>query len=331
MTTSRHSSLGTLSRRRLLTLCAFLATGQGQAIAYPRRQATVVVPYAAGGTADIIARLLAEDLQRRVGTTFVVENRGGAGGTLGCAAVAKAAPDGGTLLFTAGGPLTIGPSLMKTVPYSAAQDFTPLALICEVPSMLVVNPKDSSRSLKGLIARGRSKPYELRFASRGIGTSVHLIAELFRLEAGFDAVHVPYRGGAPAMNDLLSGQVDYMFENVPQLLPQVQAGALRALAVTSSTRLPSVPDVPTLNEAGVAGVEVGTWYGLLGPAGLPPPLRLELIDAATASCRDGGFGRRLAEQGAQVDLRTGSDFEAFIRGDEARWRNTIERANIRPG
>ncbi|MBR0834191.1 tripartite tricarboxylate transporter substrate binding protein [Bradyrhizobium manausense] len=318
-----------MSRRSVLALGALLSGSGGTAIAYPKRQVMVVVPYTAGGTADIVARQLCEELQKRLAVTFVVENKAGASGTLGCATVAKAAPDGATLLYTAGGPLTIGPHLMKTVPYAVARDFTPLALICQVPSFLVVNANDSAKTLRDLVAHGRSKPNALRFASPGIGTSVHMIGELFRLQAGFEAVHVPYRGGAPAMNDLLSGQVDYMFENVPQLLPQVQAGTLRALAVTSPARMASAPDVPTLTEAGVPGVEVGTWYGLLGPAALPDAIRAELTDAATEIRRNPAFAGRIGEQGAQGDLRSGTEFEAFIREDDRRWRDTIESANIR--
>lgn len=316
-----------LTRRMVIALPALIAAGSAHAATYPVKQATIVVPYAAGGTADILARMIAKELQARLSVTVIIENKGGAAGTIGCAAVAKAASDGATLLFTAGGPLTIGPNLTKTAPYAAARDFTPLALVCDVPSLLVVNASDPAKTAMDLIRRGKNDA--LRFGSPGVGTSVHLIAELFRLQVGFEAIHVPYRGGALAMNDLISGQINYMFENAPQLLPQVQGGTLRALAVTSATRLASLPDVPTLKEAGVSGVEVGTWYGLLGPKDLAPPAATLLTDAMTEACRSPALISRLSEQGAQMDLRTGQDFISFISNDDRRWRDTIARANIK--
>jgi tripartite-type tricarboxylate transporter receptor subunit TctC len=323
---ARH---GRISRRMLLAAPAIMALAGRRAAAYPVRQATLVVPYAAGGTADIVARLVAQELQQRLGIGVVVENKGGAAGTLGCAAVAKAAPDGATLLFTAGGPLTIGPHLSRNVPYQAATSFTPLALVCQVPSLLVVNAADPAKTTADLVARGRGRPDTLRFGSPGVGTSVHLIAELFRLQAGFAAVHVPYRGGALAMNDLIAGQIDYMFENVPQLLPQVTGGTLRALAVTGSARLASAPAIPTLAESGVGGVEVGTWYGLLGPRGLPEDVAAQLAAGVAAAGQSADFTGRLADQGAQVELRLRSDFAGFMAEDDRRWQDTIARAGIK--
>ncbi|WP_156918195.1 tripartite tricarboxylate transporter substrate binding protein [Bradyrhizobium sp. Cp5.3] len=276
---------------------------------YPNRQVTITVPYAAGGTADILARLMADELRARFGQAFIVENKSGAGGMIGAAAVARAANDGYNLLFTAGGPLTIAPNLGKK---------------------LVVNSSSPIRSVGDLVAAAKSKPGSFKFGSPGIGTSVHLLAELFRLQANLDVIHIPYRGGVLTMNDLLGGQVDYMFENLPQLLPQVSGGTLRALAVTSAARQPTVPAVPTLTEAGITGVEVGTWYGLLGPRDLPPPVAAGLTRAFTDTLRSERFRNRLTELGGEVDGRTGAEFARFIADDDARWRETISRAKIEP-
>lgn len=273
---------------------------------------------------------MADELRARFGQTFVVENKGGAGGMIGAAAVARAANDGYNLLFTAGGPLTIAPNLGKKGSYRASDDFTPIGLVSEIPSLLVVDSSSPIKSVADLVAAANSKPGSFKFGSPGIGTSVHLLAELFRLQANLDVIHIPYRGGAPAMNDLIGGQVDYMFENLPQLLPQVSGGTLRALAVTSAVRQPTVPAVPTLTEAGIKGVEVGTWYGLLGPRDLPPPVAASLTRAFTDTLKSERFRKRLTELGGEVDGRIGAEFARFIADDDARWRETISRAKIEP-
>jgi len=318
-----------ITRRTAVSLAlAGLTSGLARAADYPARAVTLIVPYAAGGTADILARITAETLSEKLGKSFVVENKPGASGMLGCNTVAKATPDGYTLLFTAGGPLTIGPNLTKNAQYRTEADFTPLALVTEVPSFLVVNPKNPARTVADLVATGRAHPKTLNFASPGVGTSVHLLAELFRLEAGFEATHVPYRGGAPAVNDLVSGHVDFLFENVPQLLPQVTGGTLRALAVTAALRLPSAPDVPTLDEAGIKNIGAGTWYGLLGPAGLPAGSSEILTGALRSGLTAAANVQRLADLGVTSDLRTAGDFSTFIARDGARWKSAIERARI---
>lgn len=297
---------------------------------YPTRQVTIVVPYAAGGTADILGRLVAEEMHGKLSQPFVVENKGGASGVIGASAVARAQSDGYTLLFTAGGPLTIGPNLGRNPTYRADTDFTPIGLVSEVPSLLVVNPNSPIKTVSDLVAAAKAKPGDLKYASPGVGTSVHLLAEFFRLQANIDVIHVPYRGGAPAMNDLIGGQVDYMFENMPQLLPQVKGGTLRALAVTAASRQPASPDTPTLTESGIKGVEVGTWYGLLGPKNLPAPVTAALTKAFEEIVRSESFRKRLAELGAGVDGRVGAEFAKFIAADDARWKETIARAKIEP-
>ncbi|WP_170182047.1 Bug family tripartite tricarboxylate transporter substrate binding protein [Phreatobacter stygius] len=320
-----------LTRRACLALpLVGLAPRGGQAADYPARPVTLIVPYAAGGTADILARIVAEAFSTALGQSFIVENKAGASGTIGSNAVAKATDDGYTLLFSAGGPLTIGPNLSKGTPYRTATDFTPIGLLSQVPSFLVVNPNNPAKSVAELVAAGKTQSRKLHFASPGVGTSVHLLAELFRLEAGFEAVHVPYRGGAPAVNDLLGGHIDFLFENVPQLMAQVTAKSLRALAVTAPARIASAPDVPTLDEAGVGNVGVGTWYGLLGPRGLAPAVTTPLARALQKAVTEPAVARRLADLGADIDVRSGDAFARFIAEDSARWKATIERARIEP-
>lgn len=317
------------TRRQILAAPAALAlAGTATALAYPTRPVTLIVPYAAGGTADILARIVAEDLGPLLGQSVVVENKPGASGTIGCNAVAKADADGHVLLFTAGGPLTVGPHLSRNVPYRTDTDFTPIGLLTEVPSFLVVNDRSRFRTAADLIAEARTKPGTLRFASPGVGTSVHLLAELFRLQAGFEAQHIPYRGGAPAVNDLMGGHVDYLFENVPQLLSQVTGGSLRALGVTAPRRLVSAPEVPTLDEAGIGNVGVGTWYGLLGPAGLPADVAGKLAEALAQAAAAEASRKRLADLAVEAEVVTGARFRQFLTDDSTRWKATIERAKI---
>jgi tripartite-type tricarboxylate transporter receptor subunit TctC len=322
------SVMGGISRRACLGIPLLaLSAGRGFGNDYPSRQVTLTVPYAAGGTADILARLIAEAFHAKLSQPFIVENKGGASGTIGAAAVARAPNDGYTLLFTAGGPLTIGTNLRK-LSYDALTSFTPIGLIGQVPSFLVVNANSPAKTLAQLVDLARARPNEMKFASAGVGTSVHLMAELFRLQAGIEATHIPYRGGGPAMNDLLGGQVDYMIENAPQLLPHIKAGTLRALAVTSAARLPSAPDVPTFAEAGIKGLELGTWFGLLGPRDIPASAVDVLTRALADMMKDDALKQRLKGLEVQVDLRTGRDFANFINEDNTRWKDTIQRAKI---
>ncbi|MCP3474094.1 tripartite tricarboxylate transporter substrate binding protein [Bradyrhizobium sp. CCGUVB1N3] len=304
-----------------------LLTAAPARAAYPERQITLVVPYAAGGTADTLGRMVAEGMADALKSTVIVENKGGAGGVIGCATVAKASNDGYTLLFTAGGPLTIGPNLRKTPPYQTTTAFTPIGLLAQVPSFLVVHPQSPVRSVADLIAA--SKNGTLRYGSPGFGTSVHLLGELFRQRAGnFEAVHVPYRGGAPAMSDLLGGHIDFMFENAPQLLPQITAGALRAIVVTAPKRLSVTPDVPAFAELGIGDIGFGTWYGMLTPPSLPDPLRERLQAAFHDVTQTPAFSAKLVELGANPDIRIGARFAEFIVQDQAQWRDVIAKGNV---
>jgi tripartite-type tricarboxylate transporter receptor subunit TctC len=288
------------------------------------------VPYPPSGSTDILGRFYAQRLSERLGQTVLVENRGGASGTIGSDAVAKAAPDGYTLLFTSGGPLAVAPSLLRSIPYDAAADFEPVTLLAQAPSLLVVPAASPIRDVAGLIATARARPGQLSVGSPGTGTSVHLIGEMFRLQADIQVEAVTYRGGAPALQDLLGGRLSYMFENLPQLLPQVRAGWLRPLAVTSARRVEVAPDVPTLQEAGLSGFEGSTWFGVLAPRGLPAALRDRLAVEFASITAEPEIRRILAEQGTEPDVRAGDRFAAFMEVDRARWRDLIVRAGIEP-
>lgn len=319
-------------RRTLLALAGAMmlpAAGIARAETYPSRPVQIVVPYPPGGTADLIARFLADRLREARGQSFVVENRAGATGTIGSASVARAPADGYTLLIGVGGPLTIAPHLMPNIPYDTMAAFDPITLVAEVPSLLAVHPNVPARTVQELIALARARPGALNFGSAGTGSSVHLAGELFKLSAGIQVEHVPYRGGAPALNDLIAGNITYLFENLPQLLPHAETGRIRALGITSTRRSASLPDVPTVAEAGVPGFEATTWFGLLGPRGLPPEVRQQLHADVTRVLGNSEVRGFLARQGADVVGNTPEEFAAFMRRDSDRWRDVIRRANIR--
>lgn len=286
------------------------------------------MPYPPSGSTDILGRFFAQRLSIRLGQTVLVENRGGASGTIGSDAVAKAPPDGYTLLFTSGGPLAVAPSLLRSIPYNAATDFEPVTLVAQAPSLLVVPAASSIRDVASLIAMARAQPGRLSVGSPGTGTSVHLIGEMFRLQADIQVEAITYRGGAPALQDLLGGRLSYLFENLPQLLPHVRAGTLRPLAVTSRHRTAVLPDVPTLDETGLTGFEGSTWFGVLAPRGLVPATRDRLAADFAAITAEAETRRLLAEQGTEPDVRAGDAFGVFMETDRTRWRDLITRAGI---
>src|SRR5438034_5972010 len=250
----------------LLVVAAPVALGQ---VAYPTKPVRLVVPFPAGGTTDLLARAAAQKLSEAWGQQVIVDNRPGAAGNIGAELVAKAAPDGYTLLMGTVGTHAINASLYAKMPYDHVKDFAPVILVAGVPNVLVVNPSLPVHSVQELIAYAKANPGKLNFASSGSGTSIHLSGELFKVMTGVQMTHVPYKGSAPALQDLLGGQVQLMFDNLPPSLPQIKAGRLRALAVTSATRAPALPDVPTVAEAGLPGFEASSWFGVLAPAGTP--------------------------------------------------------------
>jgi tripartite-type tricarboxylate transporter receptor subunit TctC len=304
--------------------------GSAQTTAWPQRPIRIIVPYPASGSTDILGRFLAQRISARLEQTVLVENRGGASGTIGSDAVAKAAPDGYTLLFTSGGPLAVAPSLLRSIPYNAATDFTPVTLLAQAPSLLAVLATSPITDVAGLIAAARARPGTLSIGSPGTGTSVHLIGEMFRLQADIQVEAVTYRGGAPALQDLLGGRLSFMFENLVQLLPLVRAGLLRPLAVTSARRVAAAPEIPTLDEAGLTGFEGSTWFGLLAPRGLPQAIADRLANHCAGIIDEPETRRLLAEQGTEADIRAGERFAAFMEADRTRWRDLIARAGIQP-
>ena len=312
-------------------LAAGLAQGAMAQSGWPDRPLRVVVPFPPGGSNDIVARLLCEVLRERTGQPWIVENRSGAGGNVGADSVAKAAPDGNTLLLTAPGPLTINNALFPSMPYVAERDLAPLALVATVPIVLMTGPELPARDVAGLIALAKAQPGRIAFGSSGNGTTNHLAGELFRSMAGIDIVHVPYRGAAPAMTDLVGGQIGMMFDNLPAVLPQLRDGRVRALAVAGARRAAALPEVPTLAEAGLPGFEAEAWFGLAGPAGMPAPLRARVEGLVTEALSDPGLRAKLAAAGAEPGALAGEAFGAFMARERATWTRVIQASGAQAG
>lgn len=302
-------------------LLGHAARGQGR---YPDQPVRLIVPFPAGGPADIVGRLLAQALREQFKQSFVVENRAGAGGVVGVEAVAKAPPDGATLGIASSGALSVLPTLMPRMPYDVQRDIQPISVAIIVPQVLAVHPSVPARSVAELVELAKRRPGSLTFASAGNGSSLHLAAELFRARAGgIELVHVPYRGAAPALTDLVAGHVQMMLGDLPGMLPHIQAGAIRALGVTAAERAPVLPDVPTLAEAGVAGVESETYYGLIAPAGLPADRIATLHAAMKTALQNPATRQPLQDQGGRVVGNTPEEFAAYIRAEAAKWAEVI--------
>lgn len=289
---------------------------------WPERPIKLIVPFAPGGNTDIVARLITQDLSKALGQPVVVENKSGASGNLGADAVAKSAPDGYTLLMGTVGTQAINLSVYRKIPYGL-KDFAPVTLIASVPNVLVVNENNPAKSVADLVANAK-KAGQLSFASSGAGSSIHLSGELFKSITGLPMTHVAYRGSGPALTDLIGGQVELMFDNLPTSLPYVQAGKLRALAVTSAERTVQLPDVPTMVESGYPGFELGSWFGVLAPAGTPAE-RVEKINASLQKiANEPAFQQRLVELGAAPLVKGPADFQAFIEAEHAKWGAVVK-------
>lgn len=306
-----------------------LATATSQAQTYPTRAITLIVPFPAGGTTDILGRFVGQALSAAWNQPVVVENRGGAGGNIGAAAVAKAAPDGYTLLVGTVGTHAINASLYAKMPYDTLKDFAPVTQIASVPNMLVVTPSLPVGSVTELIAYAKANPGKLNMASSGNGTSIHLSGELFKVMTGVDMVHVPYKGSAPALNDLMAGQVQLMFDNMPSALPQVKGGTLKALAVTTATRSPAMPDLPTVAEAGVPGFEASSWFGVFAPAGTPKEIVAKLQTEIARILKSPEMTERLAQQGAVAVGNTPDEFGAYVQSELVKWAGVVKASGAR--
>jgi len=324
-----------LSRRRALSLLASaaaaprIAQAQLPGQAYPNRPIRWICAWTPGGANDLVSRMLADDLTRRLGQPVVVENRPGASGTIGSDAVAKAAPDGYTLTLGAPGTHSTAPSMMAHLPYDPLRDFTPVSLVATVPNVLVVRADMPVDSVQALIARAKASGNGMTYASVGSGSMQHLSGAVFGKAAALDLVHVPYRGTAPALVDLAAGRIDFAFESMAGVLPLVRAGTLRALAVTTPERSRLMPDVPTMAEAGVRGVEVSIWLGVFGPGAMPAPVVATLNTAIREGLRQPESERRLAELGADPVGSSAEELGRFLGSEIQRWSTFIRQEGIR--
>lgn len=301
-----------------------------EAMDYPIRPIKLIVPFAPGGGNDTIARTIAQRLSASLGQPVVVDNRAGAGGVLGAEMAARAAPDGYTLFLGGVGSHAINPNLQRQLPYDPIKDFAPVSLLASAPLVIVVHPSVQASSVRELIALARAKPGALNYASNGNGSSSHLAAAMFESMTATRMVHVPYKGLAPALTDLLSGQVQLMFSSVVAILPHVHAGKLKALAVTSSKRLPLVPDVPTVAESGVPGYETSSWYGILAPAGTPHEIVARLNMEIVRAVHDPQVAKALANDGAIPIGGSPEEFAAHMRAELDRLGKVIREAHIEP-
>ena len=295
---------------------------------YPSRPVRVVVPFPAGGGTDIVARMVTQKLAETMGAHFIIDNRGGAGGTIGTDIAAKSAPDGYTLVMVSGSH-AINPSLYKKLPYDTARDFAAVTMLVSGPGLLVIHPSVPAKTVKDLIALARSRPGELNYASAGSGTPPHLAAELFKTMARVDIVHVPYRGNTLAFVDLLGGQVSLSFPTIPSALPHVRSGKLRVLAVTSAQRSKTVPDIATIAESGLPGYEASSWYGLLAPAGTPDAVVEKLQKEISKVLRDPHVRDRLLGQGLDPVGNSPAEFAVMIKSEIGKWAKVVQASGAK--
>ncbi len=298
------------------------------AMAWPDKTVTIIVPFPPGGSTDLIARTLQPKLQEKFGGTFVVENKAGATGTIGAAQVVRSAPDGHTLLVASLGPYVIAPHLTK-VTYDATREMDYITVAVQAPNVLVVPAASPHKSMAEVLAYQKANPGKMTFASSGNGSSDHLTAELYWQQTNTTGVHVPYKGGGPVMTDLLGNQVDSSFMNINTAMPQIKAGKLRALSITSAQRSPLLPDVPTLEELGIKDANVYSWQAVSGPKGMPADIKNKLNAAIKEALNDPAIKPKLLELGFEIVANTPEQFTAFQASEFARWKKLIEARNIK--
>jgi len=296
--------------------------------AYPDKPIRFIVPFAPGGTTDLVARLVGQEMSRMLGQPLVIDNRGGAGGTIAADIVAKAAADGYTLMLNHQG-LAINATLYAKLPYETLKDFAAIAMVGVTPNVLVVNTQVTAKSVKELVALARAKPKSINYGSGGIGSSAHLAVELFQRLADVQLQHVPYKGAGPALTDTVGGQIQMMIATMPAAAAHIRANRLRALGVSGAKRSPAFPELPTIAEAGVPGYDYSTWYGVLGPRALPQPIVQYVAAVTNKTIAQKDMRDRLAQQGMEVEMMTPEKFTEVLRNDVARWSKIIREAGIR--
>ena len=310
-------------------LAATILPAFAQAPAYPTKAVKLVVPFPPGGSLDIAGRLIAQRLTEMWGQTVVVENKPGAGGNIGADYVAKSAPDGYTILLGALSTHAVNPNLYKTMPYDAAKDFAPITLIAVTPNVLVVNASLPVSTAKEFVAYAKANPGKLAFGSGSNGSAGHLAGELFKVETGTDAIHVPFKGGAPATQALLAGDTQFMFDNLANAMAQVKAGKIKALAVTTAQRSSLVPELPTMAEAGLAGFDISTWYGLFAPAGTPAPIIAKWNADVTRILNSADVRAKLVADGAEPSPDTPEQFSQFITRELAKYARIVKASGAK--
>ena len=313
----------------IVAMCAMLASSAAQAQNYPSKPIRFIVPFPPGGGNDIVGRIVAQKLAEGFALTVVVDNRGGAGGTVGTEMAAKAPADGYTLLIN-NISLAVNATLFQKLPYDTLKDLAPVTLVGRQPNILVVHPSVPAKSMRELLALARAKPRQINYGSGGIGTASHLATELLKLMAKIDMVHVPYKGLGPALIDLMGGQIQVIISTMASALPQVRAGKLRPLAVTTAKRSDFFPQVPTMSEAGVRGYEFNTWYGLLVPAGTPQPI-IDRLNKEMAKALDSAAVReQFASQGLEAEHTSPEEFGAYLKSEVEKWAKVVKASGAKP-
>ncbi len=322
---ARRPMLGALVAS-LLSLWAAPAMAQAS---YPNKPVKLIVPFPPGGGNNVIGRVIAQQLTDRWGQNVVVENRAGANGIVGLQALMQSPADGYTLAVGAAGPLAVNPSLYARLPYDPLKDFTPITNLVNFPLLLVTHPSVAAKNTRELVALAKSKPGQLSYASPGSGNSGHLAGELFNSMAGVKTVHIPYKGQGPALTDLVAGQVQMLYSSIPSVIQQVRNGQLRAIAVGSAQRLPSLPDIPTLSESGVPGYEAYSWVGLVAPANTPADIVKKIHRDVSEILKDKEVADKLNQQGALPVGDTPEEFAVYIKNEIAKWGKVVREANIK--
>ena len=316
-------------KKTLRGLALAVAATTSAFAAYPEKTVTLVVPFPPGGSTDAIARVLSQKLQEKLGGTFIIDNKPGATGTIGAAFVKRAPADGYTLFVSSLGPFVIAPHLIKGVQYDALKDFDPITIAVQAPNVLVVPVNSPDKSVAELLAHLKKNPGKVSFASSGNGSSDHLSAELLWQQTGTEGLHIPYKGGGPAINDLLGGQVDAAFVNINSIIQHIKAGKVHALAISSDKRSPLLPDVATLQEQGVKGAEVQSWQAVAAPKGIPADVKAKLHDAMVAALNDPSVKDKLLAQGFEIVGDTPEHFARYQATEYARWKALIDSRGIK--